>query len=373
MTVHHTGGEPPRDQPYRGAPLKAAFLRFWKKGFTFSGRASASEYWKAYLANVLAMMAVYVIGLTLTLVGGLVHSLTWLMWIGVAVFALTVLYALAAFVPAIAVAVRRLHDTNQPGVMYLLSFIPAVGPIILIVMLCQDANPQGARFDEPGAQPRPGIAPAPPRPASLAAPAPGAVPPASRPVGSASPAFGGPPAPPPIEDLDERTFIPGPAAPVTGAYVGRAEAPAAPITAVPGMAPPAPPVPPAPPAAADLDSTLLSAAAVASGWVIALADGRSIPVSGAPVYLGRSPIAAPEHPNAVLVPIDDPAKSMSKTHARIAVSGVALEVTDLHSTNGTRIEAQGAPAIAVSPAVAHFVPAGSSIVLGDYVVTVRRA
>jgi hypothetical protein len=54
---------------------------------------------------------------------------------------LRLLFALAIFLPGLAVAVRRLHDTGRSGWWLLLSFIPIVGAIILIVWLATDGDP----------------------------------------------------------------------------------------------------------------------------------------------------------------------------------------------------------------------------------------
>jgi len=62
------------------------------------------------------------------------------------------LVSLAAFVPSLSLGIRRLHDTNQSGWMYLLTFIPSIGGIILLVLMAQASNPAGARFDD-AAQP----------------------------------------------------------------------------------------------------------------------------------------------------------------------------------------------------------------------------
>ena len=48
------------------------------------------------------------------------------------------LVALGLFLPSLAVAVRRLHDTNRSSWFDLISLIPLVGAIILIVFMCQD-------------------------------------------------------------------------------------------------------------------------------------------------------------------------------------------------------------------------------------------
>jgi uncharacterized membrane protein YhaH (DUF805 family) len=89
----------------------------------FSGRARRSEYW--WFA--LSIFIVYVVA---SVLGRAVNA-------GVI---LADLVALVLFLPSLAVAVRRLHDTNRSGWFYLISLIPLVGGIILIVFLCQDSG-----------------------------------------------------------------------------------------------------------------------------------------------------------------------------------------------------------------------------------------
>ncbi len=53
---------------------------------------------------------------------------------------LALIYMLGTFIPSLAVAVRRLHDTNKSGWMYLIGLIPVVGVIILIVFLATEGT-----------------------------------------------------------------------------------------------------------------------------------------------------------------------------------------------------------------------------------------
>jgi uncharacterized membrane protein YhaH (DUF805 family) len=46
----------------------------------------------------------------------------------------------ALFLPMLAVAILRLHDTDRSGWYYLLGLIPLAGSIILIVLMCQDSS-----------------------------------------------------------------------------------------------------------------------------------------------------------------------------------------------------------------------------------------
>lgn len=385
--------EPPLDQPYYGAPFGAAFARFWKKGFTFTGRASRSEYWFAYLATTLVFVVLYVLAGIVTAAGASSYS-SGMMSFGSALVWIALLYALATLIPSLAVAWRRLHDTNKSGAAYFVAFIPFVGGIILLVLLAMDSIPAGARFD---------VAPAAPWPT--------------------------PPAPDPANAADDRT---GPAqvAPVDAATSTGIDAQGAPVQPLPPAAaatlpPPtpvvaAPPVVTIPPAGAgqeagtssrtvapttggviagipgvaalpeetrlrptdpgreaqeaarqddDLDSTRLSPVASAA-WVVVLPDGRRLPVAS-PLYFGRAPVST-EHPDALLVPIDDPARSMSKTHARIALAAGELEVTDLHSTNGTKLLRNGDPVVSLTPGIAQRVGSEASVSFGDYVVSLLR-
>lgn len=91
-----------------------------KRYFDFQGRARRSEYWLFYLFQ-------FVVSMTLSLlqsVGG---------WVAGLVAGINFIFALGILIPAIAVGVRRFHDTNRTGLWLL--FYPAVMIISLIVTL----------------------------------------------------------------------------------------------------------------------------------------------------------------------------------------------------------------------------------------------
>jgi len=52
------------------------------------------------------------------------------------------IYFIAVLIPAIAVSVRRLHDSSLSGFWILLGFIPIVGAIILIILYVRDSTPE---------------------------------------------------------------------------------------------------------------------------------------------------------------------------------------------------------------------------------------
>ena len=68
---------------------------------------------------------------------------------------LGMLYALGVFIPSLAVAVRRLHDTNRSGWWLLIGLIPVIGLIVLIVFFVQDSDKVDNDY---GANPKAGMA-----------------------------------------------------------------------------------------------------------------------------------------------------------------------------------------------------------------------
>ncbi|MBD3614527.1 DUF805 domain-containing protein [Kingella kingae] len=96
-----------------------------------NGRARRKEYWGFILFYNLILTGLQIIGLI-----GYAISNT----VG-AIFSIPFyLFALAALVPSVTAAVRRLHDVNKSGWWLLIAIIPVIGAIWLIVLLCQDGT-----------------------------------------------------------------------------------------------------------------------------------------------------------------------------------------------------------------------------------------
>ena len=99
------------------------FLEALKKYSTFSGRARRKEYWMYVLFYTIFAFAAFIIdGIlgTSRIISGI--------------------YGLAFVVPTIAVAVRRLHDLGKSGFWYFISFIPLIGGIWMLVLMCLDGQ-----------------------------------------------------------------------------------------------------------------------------------------------------------------------------------------------------------------------------------------
>lgn len=120
------------------------YLDVLKQYAVFNGRSRRKEYWFFVLFNLIA-------SIVLSVVDSVIGTFSAESGIGL----LSGLYSLAVLVPAIAVSIRRLHDTNRSGWWLLISFIPLIGAIVLIVFLAQDSNPGDNQY---GPNPKGGAA-----------------------------------------------------------------------------------------------------------------------------------------------------------------------------------------------------------------------
>ena len=96
------------------------FLAF-QKFAVFEGRASQKEYWYFQLFNTLASI--------------LIVSILNPMWSEA-----SHVYSLIAFVPTIAIAIRRLHDTNRSAWLMLIALIPIIGWLVLLYFFVQPSD-----------------------------------------------------------------------------------------------------------------------------------------------------------------------------------------------------------------------------------------
>ncbi len=116
------------------------YLDVLKKYAVFSGRARRKEYWMFMLFN-------FLIGVVLSFIDGATGSLDAESGMGL----LGGIYSLAVLLPALAVTVRRLHDTNRTGWWVLIGLIPVVGFIVLLVFLVSAGKPEANQY---GANPK---------------------------------------------------------------------------------------------------------------------------------------------------------------------------------------------------------------------------
>ena len=99
--------------------IRACFTKYAE----FNGRASRPEYWWFWLFSLLVGIATSVLG----------HAASGLV-------------SLLMLLPSLAVAARRLHDTNRSGWWQLLWFIPVIGWIVLVIFVVGEGTPGDNQF-----------------------------------------------------------------------------------------------------------------------------------------------------------------------------------------------------------------------------------
>jgi uncharacterized membrane protein YhaH (DUF805 family) len=111
------------------------YLIVLKQYLVFEGRARRKEYWFFILFNIL-------IGIGLAIIDNMTGTLNPETGTGL----LSGIYSLAVLIPTIAVAIRRLHDTDRSGWWLLLAFVPLIGGLVLLVFFVLDGTPGSNRF-----------------------------------------------------------------------------------------------------------------------------------------------------------------------------------------------------------------------------------
>ncbi|BDZ56104.1 FHA domain-containing protein [Agromyces marinus] len=106
-------------------------------------------------------------------------------------------------------------------------------------------------------------------------------------------------------------------------------------------------------------------------WRLRSADGVEMRIDDR-VVAGRDPKPPAWMAGAVPFVVEDPSRSMSKTHALIEVSGGRLRATDLDSTNGVRVWPDGGDPLDLEPGVPTEVPHDAVLLLGDVAFLAER-
>jgi uncharacterized membrane protein YhaH (DUF805 family) len=111
------------------------FLAVIKNYAGFSGRAGRREYWMFFLIYILIYIALAILASILPSALATVFGI------------LTMVFAIGLLIPSLAVAVRRLHDTDHSGWWMLLCIVPFAGLYILYLLIIEGT--QGSnRFGE---------------------------------------------------------------------------------------------------------------------------------------------------------------------------------------------------------------------------------
>ena len=158
-----------------------------------------------------------------------------------------------------------------------------------------------------------------------------------------------------------------PAAASSGGPVRTEHSAGTPATAATTTAASSAPADPAPNTSAQtITPSLPSASSAAPALSVRLAPllGGAPILIHEPTVVGRDPDNISAYPGAERIALDDPTRSVSKTHAAIFPLLDGVWVTDLHSTNGTRVEYGDGRSIEAVPDKALSALEGSTIFFG---------
>jgi hypothetical protein len=100
-----------------------------------------------------------------------------------------------------------------------------------------------------------------------------------------------------------------------------------------------------------------------TGFVLRFDSGQRVAAT-ALVLVGRDPLGGPGEEAATLVPIDDPDRSVSKTHLAVEAAPGGVWVTDRHSTNGAEVIEDGV-ARHLPPGTGVLVPRSATVRFGE--------
>ena len=117
------------------------FRNFWKNYTNFNDRTTIRGFWMAFLFNAI----ICAILLTLIAISGgqafLTGNFDTVIGFLLVLVIVLCLFALAAIVPLVAISIRRLRDSGRPWPWIFVYFVPFVGTIIIIVLLCMPSVP----------------------------------------------------------------------------------------------------------------------------------------------------------------------------------------------------------------------------------------
>ena len=111
------------------------FVTVLKRYAVFTGRAGRPEFWSFTLVYLVSSVV-------LSFIDGILGTTSARTGVGL----LSGVFAVALFVPALAVTVRRLHDCDRSGWWTVISLVPVLGALVLLVLVLLKGTPGPNRF-----------------------------------------------------------------------------------------------------------------------------------------------------------------------------------------------------------------------------------
>ena len=260
---------------------------------------------------------------------------------------------------ALGVRVARVETPLAPGtgravgraaVMAIGHLVPGVGPLLILVSTAWDSSGRGAGWHDKAARTVVVDVRAMQRETAVEEP----------------PAFRSPVVIAPVVPA----VRPEPWPDVATSAVPRVFTPVRPVfEPVDQVAPPAPPVVAPVRQVAPPVRQAPPAPRVPASYVLTLDTGQAMSVTGWG-YIGRNPQAADGERCNHVIAIDDPDRSLSRTHVRFGIDSTGFWLEDRGSANGTFIVQADGSSVQVGAGERLTVPAGGTVRLGDRTFTV---
>ena len=146
---------------------------------------------------------------------------------------------------------------------------------------------------------------------------------------------------------------------------GPPQSPASHPPAAPAAVPPEAPAGPLAPGGGGQAGEDATISKIPPGSVKLTFDDGTVRYVRTSVVLGRDPVPDAEHPGAQRIPVRDPDRTISKTHAVLTVHGDSVVVEDLNSTNGTVVVAPNGERSSALPGTPIWAGAGSTVEFGE--------
>ena len=105
----------------------------YKRYAEFSGRSRRKEYWMFTLFMVIVYAVLAIVA------GGSAFSSEPGAGMGIGLILMGI-FAIASFIPALAVQVRRFHDQGRSGWFVLLNLVPYIGSLAVLIFMCLDGT-----------------------------------------------------------------------------------------------------------------------------------------------------------------------------------------------------------------------------------------
>ena len=127
--------------------LGEAVKRFFQRYTQFRGYASQSEFWWVALFNGLVGLVFYILLFMVVGLGAAADGSSDDVGAGVGIGMIVVwllffAYAIATFIPGLALTVRRLHDVGKPGTWWFIQLNPfGVGTVWFLILMASESRP----------------------------------------------------------------------------------------------------------------------------------------------------------------------------------------------------------------------------------------